>query len=160
MDLWARVVLWVLAIYGFWSLGAVLWERVVLSFLASEERFFLSFLLLVRNGEEYLEVWLRELTALPAQAFCTASHYEIVVVDCASGDRTPEILERLSRRIPNLKSVSLNSSQPGQGPLELGLFLCQSRLVLLLDLQDRGSPQLLANVKTLLQKRSRPFLVP
>jgi len=161
MELWGRLIFWTLAIYGFWCLGALLWERVVWLYLKPTRRPFISFLLLVKDGEEHLEVWIRDLAALLERFLAGVARYELVIVDQASGDQTPQILDRLAQRWPNLRTLRLSATPAGQSPVEVGVFLCQSQLVLLLDLQDKDSfPRLLSDLAGLFQARTRSYLVP
>ena len=59
---------------------------------------------------------------------------ELLLVDLASADETPLILERLARQEPHLRLVRLPAGASAAA-LESAIFLCRSRVALMLDLR-------------------------
>lgn len=135
------------AVYGLavWGLAAVLWEavRLVRGAALARRGAQVSFLLLARNQEQHIEGVIRWLATL-RQA--RGAPFDLVVVDQGSTDGTARIVERLARDMAGIKLVRAGDHLcRGQGACELGLFACQHRVVVCLDLT--GLPE----VRPLLQ---------
>jgi hypothetical protein len=104
-----------------------------------------SFLVLTRNQEHQIEGFLRALLGLLRQSPRVAGVCDIVLVDLASTDATPYILERLART-ENLRLVRLESDQVATG-LEMAQFLSRGQLSTVIDL--RGEVDVPAVLRTL-----------
>lgn len=81
-------------------------------------------LLWVRNRDHDIEQIVRDvLLADPDQ---------LVIVDDHSADETPYILEILCKRYPGLQTVAVTGELD---PLSVGVFLCNTEITMLLQLQ-------------------------
>lgn len=118
---------------------------------------FTSLLVVARNKEASIEGLVRGLV-MCGQRSGENVLCEVVVVDDRSTDQTAAILERLTRRYPNLRTVSMSDLRGGiQSAVELGLFMCSSPVVLLLNLDGYGNPRLLIeSVEYLLGTKAEP----
>lgn len=108
----------------------------------------ISLLVLVRNQETVIEGFVRELLRLTAASRCLA--FDITIVDSGSGDATPQILERLGRRLPIKVMTWREGFFPGSSALEAGYLACDHPVAMLLSLnEDSRVPDLLAAVEVL-----------
>lgn len=108
----------------------------------------ISLLVLVRNQETVIEGFIRELLRLVASSRCLA--VDVTVVDSGSSDATPQILERMGRRLP-IKVVAWGEGPyPGCCFLAAGYLACDHPVALVLSLnEDSRVPDLLAAVEVL-----------
>ncbi len=145
MALWLQGVILLFALYGV----AVLLAGISLKarkawFGPRESRPFISLLLIARNKSSIIEGLIRNLAHLGYLRGEGLASYEIVVVDDYSTDETGRILDRLVRSLPILKAVKMEEvARPGESAVEVGLFLCRSKVVLVLDLQGQVEPRAL-----------------
>lgn len=130
----AQWAVYALAVHGalviclrLWRLARILWER-------RGPPPMISFLVMVRNQAHQIEGALRSLAALirSHRADCRC---ELVVVDSGSQDETPRIIERLARELPGVRLLRLGEHLGhGASAWTVGMFACQSRVVVCLDL--------------------------
>lgn len=88
------------------------------------------------NGAQFIG---EALESVYAQTLLPA---EVIVVDDASSDDTPQIVRRSARHAPvsvRLSRQRRNSGGPAQ-PMNIGVQLCQSKYIATLDQDDRMSP--------------------
>ncbi|MDR3562399.1 MAG: glycosyltransferase [Negativicutes bacterium] len=126
------VVLVSLALYGLWQLTRDVWQAWFQAGL--EHSFRASLLLVVRNSQEQIEGMIRSLLLETAadRKWC-----ELVVVDHASEDITPSVLDRLAAADPWIKVVHLPAAAR---PAAEGIALCQGELICVLDFINRLRP--------------------
>lgn len=93
-----------------------------------------SVLIAVRNGLPYLESAVRSMMAQ------TLPDIEILVVDDASTDETPEVLRRLAGEDPRVRVVTLERNLRLPGALNHGLELARAPLVARMDADDLSEP--------------------
>ncbi|MDR3560104.1 MAG: glycosyltransferase [Negativicutes bacterium] len=123
------VVLVSLALYGLWHLLRDLWAACFAAGLAQLLR--ASLLLVVRNNEEEIEGIVRALLSeMSEEGFWV----ELVIVDHASEDITPAIIDRLADYYPQIKAVHLPAAAR---PAVEGIAFCRGEMVCLLDLTGR-----------------------
>lgn len=97
-----------------------------------------SVLMAVRNGGDYLDASLR---SIAAQTF---ADWEMVVVDDASTDSTPQVLSAWARRDQRVRVFS-NPVNAGQTPsLNRGLRECRGEWVARQDADDLSAPERIA----------------
>jgi hypothetical protein len=96
----------------------------------------ISLLVLVQNQEQQIEGFVRSLIAHVRGRSTLSVHGELLLVDLASVDETPLILERLVRQDPQLRLVRLPDGAPPP-VLESALFLCSGRVALMIDLRGK-----------------------
>jgi hypothetical protein len=99
-------------------------------------RYPLSLLVLVRNQEQQIEGFVRSLSALVRGRSAMLGRCELLLVDLASADDTPLILERLVQQDSYLRLVRLPAETPAIW-LESALFLCRSSVTILVDLRGK-----------------------
>ncbi len=98
-----------------------------------------SVLVVVKDQAGVVEGFLREAWRMVVTA--AGERSDLVVVDDASSDETPKILEQLGRTLPALKLAHWRpGTSPGGSAVELGYFLCNQPAVLLLHLKDTERP--------------------
>lgn len=113
------------------------------SALRAARRPFVSLLVVARNKEGSIEGLVRGLLSCSQRNAGTAT-CELVVVDNRSTDQTPAILERLARGCSNMRTVCMADLRCGiDSAVELGLFMCSSPVVLMLDLDGQANPRTL-----------------
>jgi len=160
MALWLQGVVLLFALYGVAILLASIFLKARKAWFGPREsRPFISLLLVVRNKSNIIEGLVRNLTHLDYLRGEGMANYEVVAVDDHSTDETGRILERLARSFPVLKAVRMEEvARPGESAVEVGLFLCKSKVVLVLDVQGQVDPRaLLQAVHYLLgEKKGRP----
>lgn len=91
-----------------------------------------NLVVLVRNQEEQVEGFVRQLAALLEGH--GAHRLECFLLDMASTDQTPAILERLVRQELHMHLVRLPPAQTARA-LDAILMLCREGVLLLVDLQ-------------------------
>jgi cellulose synthase/poly-beta-1,6-N-acetylglucosamine synthase-like glycosyltransferase len=136
-------LLWPLAICGVLALAALLLTVAQRSWRRQPEPLLVSVLMVAKNKERIIEGLVRGLAALncrlPGGGRC-----EIVVVDDHSTDQTGAILDRLARFLPATRTVHLADLRSnGSTPIEIGVFMCSSPVVLLLNLDGHTHPRML-----------------
>lgn len=94
-----------------------------------------SVLMAVHNGLPYLEESLRSIMSQSLRDI------EIVVVDDASTDATPELLARLASEDPRLRVETLRKNKRLPAALNAGLRLCRAPLVARMDADDIAHPE-------------------
>ena len=126
-------VVWVLALVGtvglllqLWGFGRDLKHRSVPSGF--------SVLLLERNQGCWMEWFIRSVMHLFSELPYWAES-ELVIVDCGSDDETKAVLRRFSREFPAL--VTLSADIPRRDGFELGYFLCQQPIVIVMEVCER-----------------------
>lgn len=97
-----------------------------------------SVLLAVHNGEKYLEEALRSVMAQSLR------NIEILAVDDASTDASPQILARLARQEPRLRVLTTPGNLRLAGALNYGLGHARAPLVARMDDDDISYPDRLA----------------
>ncbi len=99
----------------------------------------MDLVLVLRDLEDVIEGIIRQLGQVAPALAEGELDVMLVVVDDASRDQTPLIIERLTRCHPQLRFVHL---EPGatrsESPVELGLSLSSGPLALVLDLRGRS----------------------
>jgi len=136
MDAWLQGLTACLALYGLFVLLSAVWRRVRDGTELSYQAPAVSLLLLVKNKERVIEGLVRCLLSTVYWNDSCRPECEIVVVDAASSDATPEILERLVRKYGILRLVRMDRmSASGKSAAEVGLFLCRSKYTLVCDLE-------------------------
>lgn len=93
-----------------------------------------SVLLPVHNGANYVESAVRSMMAQ------TLREIEIVVVDDASSDGTPGILDRLAAEDGRIRVERLEPNRRLPGALNRGLELCRGEYVARMDADDLSEP--------------------
>ena len=144
----ASVILLSLAIYGGWCLLRDMWQWYLEPRLVRPLGS--TFLIFVHNQEEEIEelvrYFLQEMEM--SEVECDA-----VVIDCASTDLTPAILERLATDHPLLHVVTLQDSSRPVGEL---LPLCRGSVIHILDMSNRlNSSEFLVTACALLRQSGR-----
>src|SRR2546423_3050297 len=92
----------------------------------------------MRNEEETVEAFYeRARTALDGVSF------ELVIVDDASGDRTPELLDRLADSDPRVRVLHLSRNFGHQAALTAGLERARGDVVVMLDGDLQDPPELI-----------------
>ena len=137
-----RWILWPLAIYG----AFVLLHRLIQALRRWPQRRarqpLASLLVVARNKERTIEGLVRGLAALGNAT--GAKVLEVIIVEDHSTDETAAIVERLARGLPAVRAVHMNEVGERHGsPLEVGVFMCSSPIVLLFNLEGRMHPRLL-----------------
>jgi glycosyltransferase involved in cell wall biosynthesis len=104
-----------------------------------------SILFATHNGERTLPVMLEALSRLHTPML----PWEVIAVDNASTDATPQILERASKKLP---MKVLFSGQPGKNPsLQLGAKHVQGQFVLFTDDDVKPTPDWLTSYEAAVQ---------
>lgn len=92
-----------------------------------------SILVLTRNQEHQVEPFLRALLNLLRQSPRAPGPADVVVVDQASSDATPYILDRFARE-QHIRLLRLPPEQVAAG-YEMAHFLCHGRIATVIDLR-------------------------
>jgi hypothetical protein len=125
----ASVILLSLALYGLWHVVRDVWEAYHIHRV--NDPMSVSLLLIVRNTEQQIEGMIRYLLQeVAADSFWC----ELVIVDYASDDITPAILDRLAIDFPQLKVIHL---APAARAVADGMAFCQGEVVYVLDFVNR-----------------------
>lgn len=132
------LLLW-LAGWGLISLVAVLVLKAARLRAMRKPLPALYILVIVQNQEQQIEGFFRELASEVWESAPFAGPCELVLVDAASDDNTPLILERLVRRYPRARLVRLSADQ-ARTACEAAHFLCQGPVAVTIDLRGRESP--------------------
>lgn len=104
----------------------------------------LGLLVLTRNQEDQIEGFVRDLLALVRR---DGSACELLLVDLASTDGTPAILERLARE-ERIRLVRLPSDETGPA-YEAAQFLCSGKVSMVVDLRGKvDAPALLHTLQS------------
>lgn len=93
-----------------------------------------SWLMPVRNGEVYLESCLASVRAQ------TRTDYELVIVDDASSDSTPDLVAAAARTDPRIRHIRLTTRGGIVGALNTGLEAAQAELIARIDCDDLALP--------------------
>jgi glycosyltransferase involved in cell wall biosynthesis len=112
-----------------------------------------SVLLAVRDGEDYLE------SALRSVMDQTLRDIEIVVVDDASTDGTPALLQRLAAQDGRLRVLRLEANRGLAGALNHGLDHARGPLIARMDHDDLSLPRRLEAQKAYLDRHPDVTLV-
>lgn len=131
------LLLW-LAGWGLISMVAVLVLKLARLRALRQPLPTLYILVLVQNQEQQIEGFVRELATDVWESASFTGPCELVLVDAASTDTTPQILERLVRKYPRARLVRLNPEQ-ARTACEAALFLCQGPVAVTVDLRGRDS---------------------
>ena len=143
MELWLSALVTFFAAYGLLVFAAGLLQYLKGWPRRRGQAPFVSLLLITKNQEAVIEGIIQDIIAFSYLAR-QGPDFEVVVVDDCSTDHTSEILERLAGRYHSLKVVRMAEVvRPGESPVDVGLFLCRSRAVLLYHLKGQVSPKLL-----------------
>lgn len=136
MDAWVQGLTACLALYGLFILLSAVWRRAREGTVVSYRVPAVSLLLLVRNKERIIEGLIRYLLSAVIWGDSRRPECEIVVIDEASSDATPEILERLVRRYGILHLIRMDRlSAASKSAADVGLFLCRSKYTLVCNLE-------------------------
>lgn len=111
-----------------------------------------SVLLAVHNGERYLEQSMRSVMAQ------TLRNIEIVVVDDASSDSSPDILKRLASEDPRIRILTLEKNLRLAGALNHGLDHVRAPYVARMDDDDIAHPERLETQKRFLDSHPEIYL--
>ena len=95
----------------------------------------ISVLMSVRNGVPYIE------SAIESILSQTYRDWEFIIVDNASSDATPEIVERIARTEPRIHFVQNLRDLGHSGGLNRGLEVCQAAWVARMDADDVALPE-------------------
>jgi hypothetical protein len=127
------VVLVSLALYGLWQVLRDVWQACFAARLQHSLQ--ASLLIMVRDSQEQIEGIIRTLLLETADdlKWC-----ELVVIDHASQDITPAILDRLALVSPLIKVVHMPAAVR---PAAEGLTFCQGEVICVLDLISRLKPE-------------------
>ncbi len=106
----------------------------------------ISVLMSVRNGLPYLE------SAIQSICSQTYRDWEFIIVDNASSDGTPEIIERIAQEDSRIQFVKNVSDLGHSGGLNRGLELCRAPWVARMDADDIALPQRLARQLAFVQE--------
>ncbi|MDR1997926.1 MAG: glycosyltransferase [Candidatus Margulisbacteria bacterium] len=106
----------------------------------------LSILLPVYNIEKYLA---QALDSLAAQTY---RDFELVLVDDASTDSTPEIIRSYAARFPALQLIRNPANQHLARTLNIGLKACRGEYVFRLDGDDYAAPDILEKMVRALER--------
>lgn len=87
----------------------------------------------------------------------TYPHWELIVVDDASTDGSPEIIRAYSRKYPNIQSVFLEENGGVIAARNLGLERANGRYLTFLDSDDLWSPHFLETMKGFMESTGQPF---
>jgi len=137
------LLLWLLALYGLLALGAMIYGAIWRARQRPAGPPHVSILLVAKNKERNIEGLVRSLAALNYADLQGTSH-ELVVVDDMSTDQTGAILDRLARYVPLMRTVHMaDLRNNGATAVEVGVFMCRSPIVLLLNLEVHTHPRLL-----------------
>ena len=143
MDAWSRGLATCLALYGLFVLLSAVWRRARERPEVVRKVPAVSLLLLVKNKERVIEGLIRHILSAVYWGSANRPECEIVVIDEASSDATPEILERLARKYGLLRLVRMDRMcSAGKSAADVGLFLCRSKYTLVCNLEgavDVGS---------------------
>ena len=104
-----------------------------------------SVLMSVRNGVPYLESAIESIRAQ------TYRDWEFIIVDNASSDGTPEIVERIARIDPRIQFVQNLRDLGHSGGLNRGLESCRAAWVARMDADDVALPERLERQLTFIQ---------
>jgi glycosyltransferase involved in cell wall biosynthesis len=88
----------------------------------------------VRNGQPYLD------SAIESICSQTYPDWEFIIVDNASSDGTPEVIERIARTDPRIHFVQNERDLGHSGGLNRGLELCRAPWVARMDADDVALP--------------------
>lgn len=127
----ASVVLVSLALYGLWALVGEFWR--MLDATPGDHARPISLIVVVRDQEQRIEGIVRYLVR---EIEDNRSWCDVVILDHASEDLTPAILDRLAQRYPILKVVHLSREVR---PVQEGLAFCDGDLIEVLDFVNRLS---------------------
>lgn len=129
---------WLLLALALYGLASAMTQgyRLIRWGIRPNDRHEISLLVLVQNQEHQIEGFVRSLVAHVRGRPALLLGGELLLVDLASLDQTPLILERLAREDPQLRLVRLPESAPAAA-LESALFLCRGRVALMLDLRGK-----------------------
>lgn len=94
--------------------------------------------------------------SLRAQTF---TDFEVIVVDDASGDATPQKIAELEVRDPRVRSLRLKTNSGPGAARNRAIALCRGELIALLDDDDRAAPERFAKQIALLDQRPEIDLV-
>jgi glycosyltransferase involved in cell wall biosynthesis len=81
--------------------------------------------------------------AAAAQAAARGDDFEIVLINDGSGDRSWEIMQRLSSQDPRVLAIDLSRNHGHQLALTAGLDLCSGERILIIDADLQDPPELL-----------------
>ena len=138
------MILLSLAVYGLWHIVQDIWGAWVA--LRGDKRICASLLMVVRDSEQQIEGMVRDLLRLmEGDSFWQ----EVVIVDYASTDITPAILDRLAARYSQVQAVHLSGAAR---PVAEGIALCHGEVVYVLDFVNRLYAEDLVSVVNRIQR--------
>ncbi len=144
-----------LATYGLLVL-LVSFRQALLAWRRSRRPPLVSLLLLLRDKEAVVEGLVLDLLALDYGAAGEAPNLELVAVDDRSRDTTPLLLDKLAQKHAALRLLRLPAAAPpAESAVDVGLFLCRSPVVLVLDARGGVQPALLLGAAEYLLGRRR-----
>ena len=95
----------------------------------------ISVLMSVRNGVPYLE------SAIGSICSQTYRDWEFIIVDNASCDGTPQVIERFAQADPRIQFVQNQRDLGHSGGLNRGLELCRAPWIARMDADDVALPE-------------------
>lgn len=123
------ILLFSFALYGIWHVLLDLWDFYHSCRTANPIR--ASLLVIVQNNEQIIEGIFRSLLRELAANSCWR---DFVIVDYASEDLTPIILDRLVQNYPQVQVLYLSALAK---PVSEGIALCQGEVIYVIDLVSR-----------------------
>jgi len=127
------VMLVSLALYGLWHIIREAWQTCFAARL--QHSFRMSLLVMVKDSQEQIEGIVRSLLQETAD---NLKWCELVVIDHASEDITPAILDRLASAYPQIKVVHMPAAVR---PAAEGAAFCQGEVICMLDFISRLKPE-------------------
>ncbi len=101
-----------------------------------------SLLFIVRNQASIIEGLVRDILSFYRALIPS---FELIVVDDASRDETPQILQRLSRGAP-FQFIPMREHLPDDKPLEVGLRACRGEVICYFHLTGEVHPRLITRL--------------
>jgi|GEM_PF-503913 1,2-diacylglycerol 3-beta-glucosyltransferase len=144
---WVSVVFFLSGLYGTVLMVAGILPRHRESPPPADYRPFVSIIVPARNEEDVIADTVRCLCALDYRGPDGRPHFEVIVVDHRSTDRTPEVLDALRREFPI--TVVRPGPEDGVGKavaLNVGLATARGEVIAVFDADARVAPDFLSRL--------------